>query len=503
MRPSRLSSAFIGSYIATLFVLQWWQRTSYPQAVWLTIAALLWLGTAGVFTLRTNRGQAISVLAFLMACGAGLAFFTVMLATHVMTDRSIERYAGKTITFQGTIAEEPDKRPLVTKYTVEARALALSGETIRVDGRVLVTDRRGWPEYELGDEIRASGKLQLPGTIDDFHYDIYLERFAIFSIMPYARLELVRRGPFSLQRTLTRIKEAFEGRIDRLLPEPHASLLAGLLTGSRRGIPEHLLDDFNAAGLTHIIAISGYNVTIILSLLGGLLFWLPLKWRLVPSIIAIALFTLFVGASASVVRAAIMGTLGIIALHAGRLPHRRLAILWTLFFMTVWNPQVLWNDAGFQLSFLAVIGLLECGPFLAPFLAWAPETFAIRDSLQTTLAAQIAAVPWIMFLFGRLSLIAPLSNILVAPLIPLAMLTGFLSVLLSTVFFNAGLLLAYVAWGFLELIIIVAHFSASIPYASLTTPHLNAILVALYYVSLALLLAFLTIRTRAPSSLPS
>ena len=243
--------------------------------------------------------------------------------------------------------------------------------------------------------------------------------------------------------------------------------MAGLLTGSRRGIPTDLLEAFNATGLTHIIAISGYNITIVIAIISSMLFWLPFKIRFFPAVTAIVAFTIFVGASAAVIRAAIMGILGLIALKNGRTTTVRISILWTAFFMIAWNPKVLWYDAGFQLSFLAVIGLTELGTLLDTVFARVPKTLAIRESLQMTVAAQIAAVPLIIILFRRCSLIAPLANLLIAPVIPLAMLFGSLGTVISFGLFPLGQLFSYLGWACLTWIILIANICSSIPYASL------------------------------------
>jgi competence protein ComEC len=249
------------------------------------------------------------------------------------------------------------------------------------------------------------------------------------------------------------------------------------------------MENFNTTGLTHIIAISGYNITIVITMISGALFWLPLRWRFIPAASAIIVFTLFVGASAAVVRASIMGILGILALHVGRVNHVRLTILWALFAMLAWNPKFLWYDAGFQLSFLAVLGLTECAPLLDRWFKCVPAVLGMREALQMTISAQITAVPLIVLLFGRLSLIAPVANLLVAPAIPPAMLFGFLGTVLSTICFPLGQLFAFIGWGFMQWIVLVATALAHIPFASVDVPAIGTTCVVLYYTALVTIVA--------------
>ena len=297
---------------------------------------------------------------------------------------------------------------------------------------------------------------------------------------------------------LYRVKTIFEAQINTLYPEPHASFMAGLLTGSRKGIPKDRMEDFNKTGLTHIIAISGYNITIVITVIMSALFWLPTRLRYSASIASIILFTLFVGASAAVVRAAIMGILGLLALQAGHKTSARLSVLWTALLMISWNPKILWYDASFQLSFLAVIGLIEISPLLEPYLTRVPRTLAMRESLTMTIAAQITATPLIILLFGRLSLISPVTNLLVAPALPLAMLIGFTGTLISFISMPLGLAISYCGWATLEWVLFIAKIGARIPLASIgiRAPY---IILMLYYMCLVIAIH----RAKSSSSLES
>jgi competence protein ComEC len=432
--------------------------------------------------------------------GMLVALVCVIRTTHTPTPNTIDWYATEQkVKISGVVSQEPDRRPMLTKYTIAVERITDGSGTIidGISGNVLVTDRRQWPEYEYSDRVTATGILEKPEQIETFHYDRYLSRYDIYSVMYRGSIKSITSSSSSpIRKSLYSLKSRFEAQINRLYPEPHASFMAGLLTGSRKGIPDDLLQAFNATGLTHIIAISGYNITIVIAVISSLLFWLPLKVRFFPAVTAIVLFTIFVGASAAVVRAAIMGILGLCALQSGRTTTVRLSILWAAFFMIVWNPKILWYDAGFQLSFLAVIGLTELKLILDPLFARVPKTLALQESLQMTVAAQITAVPLIIMLFGRFSLIAPLANILIAPVIPLAMLFGAAGTLLSFISFPLGQLVSYLGWACLEWIITVAHMCNAIPFASINM-HIPAWVLLPYY------LLILTICRASGPSLPA
>lgn len=475
MKASRISYGLLSSYLGVLTLLRFWQQPAYPHRLWLggwTVLAIL-----AVATCIPWRGRRITGIAGAMMLGTLLALWSVSRTTHVADAWHIASYANERMyTILGTVADAPDRRQMTTKLTVRADTLVTAtGARMPIHGLVLATDREGWPTVRYGDRIRIRGKLKRPGVIDTFSYDDYLSLKNIYAVMPTASVRLeqpldaTHAPPLDwLLWNIFNVRDRFELYIARMQPEPHASLLTGLLTGSRGGMPEQLLDAFRIAGLSHIVAISGYNITIIISLCSGMLFWLPLKRRFPLLVLGIALFTIFVGASASVVRAAVMGVLGLCAMQTNRKADIRLLVLWTAFFMLLFNPKQLWFDAGFQLSFLAVIGLAELSHPISKLTKWLPETLGIRESMTATLAAQAATLPLSMLVFRQVSLVAPFANLLVAPLIPLAMLFGFAGTVIGIGWQALGLVPSYMAWGLLNVIIVVAQACSALPYAALT-----------------------------------
>jgi len=486
MTPGRLSLTFLLTFLSSTFFLQWWQRTQYPFELWLGIGILIALCVIGSLQEET-RTPSIWMLA--IALGIALAFWSVTRTTHRPTSQTVDWYArGRPVIVRGVIVDEPDRRPLQTHYTVEAHLLSQSGSSswLPISGRILVTDRNGWPKYQYGDALIIRGKLERPEIINGFHYDQYLSLTDIYTVMNATTIERQNIPvTWNLFTMLYAFKDRFEARLNRLFPEPHAAFAAGLLTGSRRGIPERLSLSFMRSGLTHIVAISGYNITIVITVIMGLLFWLPLRWRILPAATAIIAFTILVGASASVVRAAVMGILGLLALSLGRQSTTRLTILWAALLMIIWNPKHLWYDASFQLSFAAVAGLAELSSFIKPRLTWIPNVLGVRESLEATIAAQLSSVPVALLIFGNLSLVAPLANILVAPAIPLAMLLCTLAVIVSYGSFFFGQLIASLGWAMLQWAILVAETLASIPSAALHFESVSVWVIVAYYVGLA------------------
>ncbi|MBT4056494.1 ComEC/Rec2 family competence protein, partial [Candidatus Peregrinibacteria bacterium] len=262
-------------------------------------------------------------------------------------------------------------------------------------------------------------------------------------------------------------KGVFENRLGRLFPEPYSSLMAGLLLGSRKGIPADLMEDFNKTGLTHIVAISGYNITLVIIVVFGLFGFLTRKVRVVMATIFVVVFVILVGASSAVVRAGIMGIISLFAVYFGRKGEIYVSILLAAFLMNLWNPKIAVIDIGFQLSFLATLGLVYVSPWLekAPgllgkILGKVPRFFLIRENFVLTLSAQVFTLPVILKSFGRISLLCPISNVFVLPFIPFAMIFGFLAVVGSFVVEGVGEGFAFVGYCFLDLIFFLVRFFA-------------------------------------------
>jgi competence protein ComEC len=245
--------------------------------------------------------------------------------------------------------------------------------------------------------------------------------------------------------------------------------LSGLLLGGTDHLSKEVQDNFSRTGMTHIVAVSGYNVTIVAEylMIFGIFLGLWRKQAFWFAVLGIILFVIITGIPPSVVRAGIMGILLIWAMKNGRLSNSKNAILFSAGLMLLLNPMLLRWDVGFQLSFLATIGIIYLYPIFDAILIKKNKVFGISEILFLTISAQIFVLPVILFNFKNLSLISPLANILILPIIPLAMFLGFLTIVVG---FFSGFLASIISWLTylpLKYEILMINYLAGLKYSSM------------------------------------
>ncbi len=314
-------------------------------------------------------------------------------------------------------------------------------------------------KFFYGDWVVVEGKPGQPKNYGDFDYQKYLERFNIYAVMSYPKILILKSRRLNpVKYFLLKIKDDFSGKIAELLEEPQRSLLLAILTGQKGMLPQSVVSDFSETGASHIIAVDGYKVTIIVSLLTALAFYLGRRAVFWLTIAAVFAFVIITGAPSSVVRAAIMGFLLLIALNIGRQYSIVPALFFAALVMLVINPKILFWDVGFQLSFAATLGIVYFLPVFNQLTPKIPEIFGAKKLFLITLAAVLSTLPIILLDFGVLSFSAPIVNVLIMPVLPLAMLFGFLSALPF-----AGPGFAVVANWLLLYILKVTSFFAGLP----------------------------------------
>jgi competence protein ComEC len=329
--------------------------------------------------------------------------------------------------------------------------------------RLLITARLGG-DYFYGDRVVVYGKITQPQISDTFDYQAYLQRYNVYGLVQYPTKVLIIKSHQQnrLVETLLRVRHTFTDHLAQYYSEPQNSLLLGILIGAKKTLPQDVIDNFNATGTSHIIAISGFNITIIIASLAFLAQFFGRKSSFWISLMIILGFVILTGASASVVRAAIMGSLLLVSFTIGRQYRIATALIFAGFVMILINPKILYVDVGFQLSFAATLGIIYFTPQFERLTAQWGKLFGIKTVLVTTLSAIIATLPLLLLNFGTLSLVAPIVNILILPLLPLTMLLGFLSVL---PFVGSGF--AYATNFLLVYMLRITKFFAHVPYGNI------------------------------------
>ncbi len=351
--------------------------------------------------------------------------------------------------------------------------------TIRLDAegglRVAATLPR-YPAIAPGDAIRLEGRLQ-PPPADDGGYGTYLRRIGVAATVRARTLALLP-GTATPADRLEDLRRASGEALARALPEPEAGLAAGILIGLRDRVGRDLAAAFTTAGVSHVVAISGWNIAIVAAVVGALLRGrLGRRGRSLATLAAIVAYTVFAGASPSVVRAAVMAAVVLLARESGRAGAAATALGWAATLLLVAEPRTV-GDAGFQLSVLATAGLIAWGTALTERLrAWGGGRLPgwLAESLGVSLAAQAATLPVVLAGFGRLAILAPAVNLAVVPLVAPAMATGAAALAGGWLTLAGappilGTLAGLPGWLALAVMVAIVRFAAGLPFASVTLP---------------------------------
>lgn len=453
------------------------------------------LGGVGLVTaVLTHRRSPTTLPALIILAAVGFGGARTVLAQPTLGPDHIANYNdGDYVTVTGLVVDEPDVRDSYINLRVAAETVRLeSGSETAVSGLILVRAPR-FPVIDYGTVVEVNGRLETPPDDPDFSYRDYLARQGIHSLVSRPRLTVVAEGQGSaIKHAIFAFKARAQATISHILPDPQASLLAGILLGNDNGLPPALADDFRLTGLTHIIAISGFNIAILIAIMVSAV--QPLVGRkpaVAVAMVGIVLYTILVGADASVVRAAIMGSLYLIASRLlGRPSFPYASLFLAGFLMTLANPLTLW-DVGFQLSFGATLGLmLYADPLTqwvrARLLRWLDRAIVqqmmglLSEAVLVTLAAQVLTLPMMVAYFGQLSLISFLANALVLPAQPGVMLWGGIATLVGMVVPVLGQLLGWVAWLFLTYTIALVRALATVPGAAVAIDASPTLILLLY-----------------------
>lgn len=393
-----------------------------------------------------------------------------------------------TVSLRGVVAAEPDLTDASLRWDLDVTALreGRTGSWRPSGGRVRVWSRPN-PAVHYGDEVRLTGRLDDAPVFDSFDYGAYLARQGIHGVVRYGAVSVLSSGHgFPPLAWAVGARSALAAALARQLPEPQNSLAQGILLGIRTGIPRELQDAFRSTGTTHILAISGQNMSVVAGLLVVVFGrWLrPRSWGFaVPAILALWAYTVVVGAPPSVLRAAVMASLALVAGALGREAWAQGGLALSAAVLAAWDPYVL-QDAGFQLSFGAMAGILLVGPPVQRWLEhwlvppagsrWGRAALLfVAEGTAATIAAGLATVPVQAVTFGQVTVAALPTTLLalppMAPMMPIAGLAAVLGLLPPPANVVAWPFTA-VTWVLASAMILVVQAWSLVPLASVSFP---------------------------------
>jgi competence protein ComEC len=443
-------SFLVGAFVAPLFT---------EEIAWLYLG--LFLSLASLFMFKVNKGWFILL-------GIGLVFLSLyrFQSREAYYEQQNRLISGKEIFYSGTVAYLPIEKEYGDKVIVQLKHNL---------GKILLyTDK---DKLRFGQEVYFKGKVK--------KYDknrTYLIKEGVIGELSAKEIKVTgddRSLATQTKRFLFGLREKINGALTEALPQKEAALAGGLILGEKQFLSADFVRSLQGSGTSHIIALSGYNITIIIGLFAVFYPFLSRKVNLLLPVAFVIAFVVMTGGAASVVRASIMGLMPLAARYLGRDTDSFLAILFSATVMVLLNPFILLYDVGFQLSFAALVGMIYLAPFLEKLFKYWPNT--PRKIFSESVCAQVGVLPLILYYFGIVSIISPISNLLILLLIPFAMLGSFVVAIVQLAFPILNTLLVFPVYFILHAVLSLIEYFGNLPFATQQKKIDNPYLVILVY----------------------
>ena len=479
---------FLGAVFLELILPVGWKITLWQN--WLILVIGLIFFSAGY------KKRAVLLL-FFSILGLFLGFFVTIKQFEKIHHREEAQFSGL-----GYVFEEPQFKEDYQKLVI---CPILSQNKVfypRCQEKVLLFDNLE-NYYNLGEIIEVDCQLKNPeNKYPKFNYINFLAKDKIYQICQGAKIKKInpeksQLSPFyrlrnEFYRIILKSKKGLEERIKFIFSYPESAYLSGLLLGGEDRLPENIQEDFRRTGVTHTIAVSGYNITILAGFFMGLgilvgfyrqkAFWL--------AALGVVFFVLMIGSPNSAVRAAVMGILLLWAAKKGRLADSTLIIVVAAALMVAFSPLILLYDVGFQLSFLASLSIVSFyGPISDKFNIKS-DFLELKSIFLVTVVAQIGVLGVIFYNFETFSPVSLLANLLILPIIPAIMLFGFLVLILSFLSLFLASFVALPVQMALSLEIAIISLISKIPWASINIGDIGTLGLVVYYTFFVILLLY-------------
>jgi len=379
---------------------------------------------------RVRQAMSIFILSFCVATFGLVCSLRVVNKEKIVSNTETS-FTSSYTKLNGIVVSEPAQKH--SYQNLEVRPLRGSDTELEILGNILIKVEK-FQKFRVGDVCKISGTLVEPKNSENFDYKKFLKNKGIYFLMEYPKMECENFSKkYILRRWLVDLKQKVIINVEKYLNEPQSSLFVGILMGEDRLFSGSFDSYIRIAGISHIVAASGYNVTILLIVLNSFLRFLPKRMRIAISIMLIWCFCLLSGVSASIVRACIMASITLVGLLWGRKGSIHVVFFLCIFIFVLFNPKIVF-DVGFQLSCCATGGLIYLLPSITNALKISSKEGFFVDTVLTTISCTITTLPVSIFTFQTFSMWSVIANTLVLPIIETTLLFGVGGLLLSSPF---------------------------------------------------------------------
>jgi competence protein ComEC len=392
-------------------------------------------------------------------------------------EQTFKDLIGTKIVTEGIVVNDPQKKEFIAHLNQQVFYL----KTLGLKEKIRVSTTSG-QNIQYGDLVLVVGKLKQAEPFSNFNYPMFLASAGVYAQIQSGEVYILKHEAANpLFSAALSFKHLLFRRFQQNFPKEQAGLMIALLTGDKNYLSKGAQNSFSLTGTAHIIAVSGFILTLIM--LGIFEFRTTLGNKVTLGLIFLAAFLYLVmaGFAPGVIRAALMSLILIICKLKRREYLLLPALLFTASVLLLLNPLLLIYDLGFIFSFLSILGIYLFNPFFNYYLANIPSRFGIREILSSTFSAQLVTAPLTAYYFQTFSIVAPIANLVILPLIPPILTVGYLAVLPLV-----GKLVAYLLFLPLEYILRSINFLARLPFASLFFQPSKAGVVAIYFIELLL-----------------
>lgn len=404
----------------------------------------------------------------------------------------VSRFVDRYVTLEATVSAYPYTKGLDKVILLKPKSISLDDnpDNIKIDGGLVQIRLARYIDLDKGDRVKLKLLLEKPENFDDFDYTGYLKSNNIYALGKNPRILEITANEEVFTSNINNIRNGILSRINSYFPDPHAKLLAGMLIGTREQFSLDFANKLSISGTTHIVAVSGYNISLIINAVLSLAGFFNRRLLIKVSYIGLIIFIMIVGVdNIPALRATLMGFVLLSSMSFGRRSSGLFILLLVAMIFHLQNPFT-YRSLSFQLSFSATLGLMLLSTNLRKLTRFFVPTF-LQEELATTLSAIVITFPITFANFGKVTFYSLLANILVAPLIPLISFLGIAWLLLSWLGIFVEPLLRGPLWGSLEVLVLTVDKVSSLPYAGLVfTSYLPQIAVLFLLVIIILILEF-------------